>query len=153
MRRAVPPGMGLKWHRGWERDEGTSLGRVLFTQVLSRRPAGSGHNAHTNAHILPHTNVHPTLVGAERAGKHAQLLVCPLSNLLLWTFREGLGDSPGNARTLPDQVGGGEKLWEPEGASGRSSHFPKSLCLPDSQSYPSRVLELPAHPRSARQTS
>lgn len=99
MGRAVPPGMGLKRHRGWERDEGTSLGRVLFTQVLSRRPAGSGHNAHTNAHILPHTNVHPTLVGAERAGKHAHLLE---SVLYLTCFFGHLGRAWGTPRGMPE---------------------------------------------------
>lgn len=99
VKRAALPGRGNKWHRVKEMGEVTSLGCALFTQVLSCWLAVPGHNAHTN---IPSTH-HTPHVCRCREKRQTRLLVrvCALSDLLLWTFREGLGDSLGNARTLP----------------------------------------------------
>lgn len=56
MRRAALPGMGRERHRVRERDEGTSLGWTLFTQVLSCWPAVP---AMMHTPTTPHTNIPP----------------------------------------------------------------------------------------------
>lgn len=63
----------------------------------------------------------------EKRQTHPLVRVYSSSNRLLWIFREGLGDSTGNARTLSEQVVGGEESGELAGASCCFGHFPKGL--------------------------
>lgn len=88
-------------------------------------PLTSGVWTYKHIQAYPHTPV-----GAGGRGKYAHLL----ESILNLTCFFGHLDSTGNARTLPDQVGGGEELWEPEGASCCSSYFPKGFYFPDSNS-------------------